>query len=60
MGVIVVRGVGEIGVIGLLAKQNGIRSLLSLNGNEWHSLPMVAEWQSANFYGAPLLALNSP
>jgi hypothetical protein len=21
-----------------LAKQNGIRSILSLNGNEWHSL----------------------
>jgi hypothetical protein len=34
--------------LGSLAKQNGIRSLLSLNGNKWQSLPMVAEWQSAN------------
>ena len=28
-------------------KRNGIRSRWSLNGNEWHSLVTLAEWQSA-------------
>ena len=40
-----------------LAQQNGIRSLHSLNGIEWHSLVTLAEWQMRLSLSTPWSAL---